>query len=79
MTDKNELDQTKEKDRLDAMRVEGKSRVKADESDAISTDDKDSKYEQWTTNQLHDKADELNISEHADMKRDKLIKVLRNH
>lgn len=71
--------------RYEAMRREGVSKEKAARianSPAEETGRKGGKapaYEEWSTDDLRDKAAEVGIEGHASMKKAELIDALRNH
>lgn len=72
-------------DRYEAMREEGMSKEKAariantDAEVAGRRGGEAEPYEQWTKEELYDKAQELGIEGRSDMDKSELIDALRNH
>lgn len=74
----------KDEDQYEELREQGMSKEKAAR---IANSDKSSskkggkhkKYEEWTKDELYDKAEEVGIEGRSKMDKDKLIKALRNH
>ena len=78
----------KDNDTYEALREEGASKEKAarianaqanDNQQPSTKGGKASPYEDWTKDELYDRAQELDISGRSDMKKDELISALRNH
>ncbi len=72
----------KDNDRYEALREEGMSKEKAARIANTPPDEMDSRggpgaYEDWTVEQLHDKANEVGIEGRADMSKEELIRALR--
>ena len=72
----------KDDEQYEALRDEGMSKEKA--ARIANTDDASSKgggqppYEEWTKDELYDRAQELDIEGRSDMDKDELIAALRN-
>ena len=72
-------------DRYEAMREEGMSKEKAARianTDAEVAGERGGEappYEQWTKEELYDKAQEVGIDGRSDMDKSELIDALRNH
>lgn len=72
-------------DRYEAMREEGMSKEKAariantDAEVAGRRGGKADPYEEWTKEELYDKAQEVGIEGRSDMSKSELIDALRNH
>jgi len=75
----------KDDERYEALRRQGASKEKAARianSPASETGRKGGKaedYEDWTKDELYDKAQEIGIEGRADMSKNELIDALRNH
>ena len=75
----------KDDKQYEALRDRGESKEKAARianSDTHSTAKKGGKsdaYEDWTKDDLEDRAKEIGIEGRSDMSKDELIKALRNH
>lgn len=78
----------KDDDTYEALREEGASKEKAarianaqanDSQQPSRKGGKASPYEDWTKDELYDRAQELDISGRSDMNKDELISALRNH
>ena len=69
-----------------ALRREGASKEKAarianagDRSETAGRGGSSQAYEEWTVDELHDRAAEIGIEGRSDMNKDELIDALRNH
>ena len=78
----------KDKETYDALREDGASKEKAarianaQASDDMNPSKKGGKappYEEWTKDDLYDRAQEIGIDGRSDMTKDELIEALRNH
>ena len=75
----------KDDEQYEALRDEGMSKEKAariantDRSDAAERGGAASPYEEWTVDELADRAAELDIEGRSKMNKDELIDALRNH
>lgn len=78
----------KDEDTYEALREDGASKEKAARiANAQASDDqspskkggKASPYEEWTKDELYERAQELEIEGRSDMDKDALIKALRNN
>ena len=78
----------KDDDTYEALRDEGASKEKAarianaqanDNQQPSRKGGKASPYEDWTKDELYDRAQELDISGRSKMDKDELISALRNH
>lgn len=75
----------KDDEQYEALRTEGMSKEKAARianSDRTATAKKGGSspaYEDWTKDDLYDKAKEVGIEGRSDMSKDELIDALRNH
>lgn len=75
----------KDDERYDALREEGASKEKAariantDATEAGRRGGKARPYEEWTKDQLYERAGEIGIEDRSDMDKDQLIDGLRNH
>ncbi len=82
---KNHGAQIKDDEQYEALRDQGASKEKAARianSDRSSTGKKGGEagsYEDWTVDDLRDRAKELDIEGRSDMTKDELIDALRNH
>ncbi|QFU10216.1 hypothetical protein PARPLA_00219 [Rhodobacteraceae bacterium THAF1] len=81
-------DSIKNKDTYDALRDDGMSKEKAARiANAQANDDmnpsekggKQPPYEDWTKDELYERAQEIGIDGRSDMTKDELIEALRNH
>jgi len=74
----------KDDDRYEALREEGASKEKAariantDPQEAGRKGGKADPYEEWTKDELYERAKELDIDGRSDMTKDELIDALRN-
>ncbi|MBT8202344.1 MAG: Rho termination factor [Acidimicrobiia bacterium] len=72
----------KDDDQYEALRDEGMSKEKAariaNADNASSVGGAQPPYEEWTTDELYDRAQELDIEGRSDMDKDELIAALRN-
>lgn len=77
--------QIKDDEQYEALRDQGASKEKAARianSERSSTGEKGGKapaYEDWTVDQLRDRAQDLDIEGRSSMDKDELIDALRNH
>ena len=78
----------KDDETYEALREDGASKQKAAAiANAQASDDqnpgkkggKQPPYEEWTKDELYDRAQELEIDGHSDMDKDELIEALRNN
>ncbi|WP_436794310.1 DUF7218 family protein [Actinospongicola halichondriae] len=75
----------KDDEQYEALRREGASKEKAariantDRSTAAKRGGEASPYDEWTKDELYDRARELDIEGRSDMTKDQLIDALRNH
>ncbi|HSJ34968.1 MAG TPA: Rho termination factor N-terminal domain-containing protein [Acidimicrobiia bacterium] len=75
----------KDDERYEAMRAEGMSKEKAariantDATEAGRRGGKADPYEEWTRDELYERAQEIGIEGRSDMTKDELIAALRNH
>jgi len=79
----------KDPELYDELREDGASKEKAarianeaagsSRSEVGSKGGKSGDYEDWTVDELHDRAAELDIEGRSSMDKDELIKALRNH
>lgn len=78
-------DQIKNDEQYEELRDQGYSKEKAariantDKEKAGKKGGKHPQYEEWTRDELYDKAQEIGIEGRSDMDKDQLIKALRNH
>lgn len=72
----------KDDEQYEALRDEGMSKEKAariaNSPDASSKGGGQPPYEEWTKDELYDRAQELDIDGRSDMTKDELIEALRN-
>lgn len=77
--------QIKNEDQYEALRDQGYSKEKAarianaNSKKAGHKGGKHDKYENWTKDELYDKAKEVGIEGRSDMSKEELIDALRNH
>lgn len=77
--------QIKDEEQYEALRDEGMSKEKAariantDREEAARKGGERPPYEEWTVEDLRDRAAELDIEGRSDMNKDELIEALRNH
>ncbi len=81
--------QLKDQDMYEQLRKEGNSKEKSarisnaaantSRSDVGSKGGHSHSYEDWTVEELHTRAKELDISGYSNKKKDELIELLRNH
>ena len=76
----------KDDEQYEALREEGMSKEKAarianadSRSSTGRKGGKSSRYEDWSKDELYDKAQEVGIEGRSDMSKDELIDALRNH
>ena len=78
----------KDEDTYEALRDKGASKEKAarianaqanEDQSPSSKGGKASPYEEWTKDELYDRAQELDIEGRSDMTKDELISALRDH
>ncbi len=75
----------KDDDQYEALRDEGASKEKAariantDRTAAAKRGGSSPPYEEWTVDELHERAAELGIDGRSDMDKSELIDALRNH
>ena len=75
----------KDDEQYEALRDDGMSKEKAariansDRSETAQKGGHSGKYEDWTKDDLYDKAQEVGIEGRSDMTKDELIDALRNH
>ncbi|MFI4916018.1 MAG: Rho termination factor N-terminal domain-containing protein [Phycisphaerales bacterium JB060] len=73
----------KDNDTYEALRREGASKEKAariaNTKDAGEKGGKHPPYEEWTKDELYERAQEVGIEGRSDMTKDELIDALRNH
>ena len=69
-------------EQYEALREEGMSKAKAaaiaNTDDASSTGGSQPPYEEWTRDELYDRAQELDVDGRSDMTKDELIEALRS-
>lgn len=75
-------DRIKNEDQYETLRDKGMSKEKAariaNSEDASKKGGKIDKYEQWTKEELYEKAQEVDIEGRSEMSKEELIKALRN-
>ena len=78
--------QVKDDERYEALRREGASKEKAarianagDRSETGSRGGQSDAYEEWTKDELEDRAAEIGIEGRSKMNKDELVDALRNH
>jgi len=82
---KNNIPSVKNEEQYEALRDQGYSKEKSariansDSSKTGKKGGKASKYEDWTKEELYDKAKEVGIENYSKKNKDKLIDALRNH
>ncbi len=75
----------KDDEQYEALRDEGMSKEKAariantDRSEAGRRGGESPPYEEWTKDDLYERAQEIGIEGRSDMTKDELIEALRNH
>jgi hypothetical protein len=75
----------KDDEQYDALRDEGMSKEKAariantDRSAAGRRGGSSERYEEWTTDELYERAQEIGIEGRSEMTKDELIDALRDH
>ena len=81
---KEDRPQIKDDDQYEELKDQGMSKEKAARiansgKKSSKKGGKHKKYEQWTKNELYEKADEVGIEGRSKMNKDELIDALRNH
>jgi len=82
---KDERPSVKDEERYEAMREEGMSKEKAARIANTPAEEAGRKggeaapYEEWTVDELRDRAADIGIEGRSDMTKDQLIDALRNH
>ncbi len=77
--------QIKDDEQYEALRDEGMSKEKAariantDREEAAQKGGKHPPYEEWTVDELRDKAADVGVEGRSDMDKDELIEALRDH
>jgi hypothetical protein len=85
MAQKNHGSSIKDDEQYEALRDKGMSKEKAariantDRKKAAKRGGKSAKYEEWSKEDLYDKAKEVGISGRSNMSKNQLIDSLRNH
>jgi hypothetical protein len=85
MPQKNHGSSIKDDERYEALRKEGMSKEKAariantDRKEAGQRGGKSPKYEEWSKEDLYDKAKDVGIEGRSQMSKKELIESLRNH
>lgn len=88
MAEKDQRPSVKDEDTYEALRDKGASKEKAARianakaNSSMSPSEKGGKappYEEWTKDELYDRAQELGIDGRSKMDKDALIEALRNH
>jgi hypothetical protein len=75
----------KDDEQYEALREQGESKEKAariantDRSEAGERGGESPPYEEWTKDDLYERAEELDIEGRSDMDKDELISALRDH
>ncbi len=75
----------KDDEQYESLREEGMSKEKAariantDREEAAKSGGQSPPYEEWTKDELYDRAEEIGIDGRSDMDKDELIEALRNH
>jgi len=75
----------KDEEQYDALRDQGYSKEKSariansNSSETGKKGGKSPKYEEWTKDELYDKAKEVGIENRSNMSKEELIDALRNH
>lgn len=76
--------QIKDDEQYESLREEGMSKEKAariantPREEAAEKGGSSPPYEEWTKDELYDRAEEIGIEGHSDMSKDELIDALRN-
>lgn len=82
---KNHGPAVKDDEQYERLREQGMSKEKAariantDQEEAGKKGGKSSRYEDWTKEELYDKAQEVGIEGRSEMSKKELIQALRNH
>ncbi|WP_322522155.1 Rho termination factor [Guyparkeria halophila] len=82
---KNHGNSIKDDDRYEALRDEGMSKEKAarianaDDTEAARKGGESERYEDWTKEELYEKAKEVGIGDRSRMDKRELIRALREH
>lgn len=77
--------QIEDDDQYESLRNEGMSKEKAariantDRKDAAKRGGSSKPYDEWTKDELYDRAKEIGIENRSSMTKDELIRALRNH
>lgn len=76
--------QIKDEKKYEKLREKGMSKEKAarianSDNSSSKKGGKQKKYEEWTKDELYDKAEEVGIEGRSKMNKDELINALRNH
>lgn len=84
MAKDNSSSHIKNEDQYEALRDKGMSKEKAARiansgDEASEKGGKHQKYEEWTKEELYDKAQKVGIDGRSEMNKDELIEALRNH
>lgn len=85
MATKDHGSQIKDDEQYESLREDGMSKEKAariantDRQEAAEKGGSNPPYEEWSKDELYDRAQEIGIDGRSDMDKDELISALRNH